>query len=593
MKNIYIKMTCAISLITMISFIACKKEFLDKQPIGQLSQNVLATKSGANKLLIGAYSGLEHKSIFGYNSFFAEIASHEAIWGAVWDADANSFENHKGNPAIGIYSSQWGSFYSAIQRANDVLRLLPLVPANELSADEALQLKAEAVFLRAVVHFRLAKTWLNVPYIDETVTFNAGNYNVPNTTSIWPKIEADFRFAADNLTETKTDAGRANSWAAKAFLAEVYMHQQKYAEALPLLTDCITNGGTASGQKYKLSDKYWDNFDANTENNAEEVFAIQYTINDGSNANNSNQDDLMFQPMVPVCAGGGTGACSFDMVNTYKTDPVTGLPLLDTYNDFNITNDQGLQASDPFTPYTGTLDPRLDNTVARRGIPLLDWGLFGPYWIYSQADMGCYGWKKFFFNKSDLGVNSESYGGWTTANNTNDILIRFADILLRAAECEVEVGSLANAEMYVNMVRARAANPAGWVKTYVDDNDPSKGFTNTPAANYFIGQYTGQFTANGQAYARKAVRFERRLELALEGHRFYDLQRWDKGTGSMADELNYIIDHENNHTTAGFPNLKGVVFTKGKNELYPIPQTEIDLSMVNGKSVLVQNPGYN
>ena len=591
MKNIYIKVSCAISLLTMISFIACNKDYLEKQPIGQLSQQVLATKAGANKLLIGAYAGLYDRFYGGYNPYFAELPSHEAIQGIVFDAASSSFESHTGTATNYLYEYEWKCFYDAIQRSNDVLRLLPLVSENELSADEALQLKAEAVFLRAFVHFRLAKTWLNVPYVDETVTFIAGNYNVPNTISIWPKIEADFQFAADSLAATKPDAGRANKWAAKAFLAEVYMQQHKYAEALPLLTDCINNGVTVSGQKYALNDKYYDNFDANTENGAESVFAIQYTVNDNAQGGNGNQDDILIEPVTPETAGGGIGACSFDMVNTFKTDSVTGLPLFDTYNAFNITNDMGLSPSDPFTPYTGTLDSRLDNTVTRRGIPVLDWGRFNVNWIYNQPEQGCYGWKKYFFKKADIGINSESIG-WTSVNNDNDILIRFADLLLRAAECEVEAGSLANAEAYVNQVRARAANPAGWVKTYIDDNDPSKGFTNTPAANYFVGLYTGQFTANGQAYARKAVHFERRLELALEGQRFFDLQRWDNGTGSMANELNAIIDHETNHIPATFTNLKGAVFTKGKNEIYAIPQSEIDLGVVNGKSVLVQNHDY-
>ena len=597
MKKIYTKVICAIGLVSMISFIACNKDFLDKQPKGSVSQQVLATKAGANKLLIGAYAMLDGQAnadYFGSNSNWlcSNLASHEAIWGTPFWPDVAAFENYIGMiPINNILEHVWDGNYDGIQRANDVLRLLPLVPENELSADEALQLKAEAIFIRAFLHFQLVLRFLNVPYVDETITFSAGNYNIPNTTPIWPKIEADFQFAADNLAEIKPDAGRANKWAAKAFLAKVYMQQHKYAEALPLLTDCIKNGVTAKGEKYVLYDNYSDNFNANKESGAESVFAIQYTVNDGSMGDNGNSGEVLVQPMVPECAGGGCGSVSFDMVNTFKTDSVTGLPLIDTYNDFNIKNDYGLLSSDPFTPYTGTLDPRLDNTVARRGIPLFDWGLWIPDWIFTPDEEGPYGWKKYFFYKADIGINTESFGGWTTINNDNNIVIRFADVLLLAAECEVEAGSLANAEAYVNQVRARAANPAGWVKTYVDNNDPTKGFTNTPAANYFIGLYTGQFKASGQAYARKAVHFERRLELALEGHRFFDLQRWDNGTGSMADEINSIIAHEN-ASPATLPNLKGAVFTKGKNEIFPISQAQIDLSVVNGKSVLVQNPGY-
>ena len=149
MKNIYFKVACAICLITMISFIACQKEFLEKQPLGQISEQVLATKAGANKLLVGAYASLYERGYLGYNSFFSEIASHEAIWGLVFDAESNSFENHTGTHYKFYYIPSGQHFIMRVQRANDVLRLLPLVPANELSAEEALQLKAEAMFLRA------------------------------------------------------------------------------------------------------------------------------------------------------------------------------------------------------------------------------------------------------------------------------------------------------------------------------------------------------------------------------------------------------------------------------------------------------------
>jgi hypothetical protein len=115
-------------------------------------------------------------------------------------------------------------------------------------------------------------------------------------------------------------------------------------------------------------------------------------------------------------------------------------------------------------------------------------------------------------------------------------MIRFADVLLWAAECEVEIGSLAQAEVYVNQIRARAADPAGWVYKYLDASNPMGGYSTTPAANYQIGLYTGQFAANGQAYAREAVRFERRLELACEYHRWFDLNatmQWIQATWAI------------------------------------------------------------
>lgn len=169
-------------------------------------------------------------------------------------------------------------------------------------------------------------------------------------------------------------------------------------------------------------------------------------------------------------------------------------------------------------------------------------------------------------------------------------MIRFADVLLWAAEVEVEIGSLALAENYVNRIRARAMNPAYWIKEYINAATPMAGFTNTNAANYKINLYSGQFQAQGKEYARKAVRFERKLELAMEGHRFFDLQRWDNGTGYMADVLNAYITHENN--SFDYLILKGARFTKNKNEIYPIPQAQIDISMKDGAPTLTQNPNY-
>ncbi len=474
-----------------------------------------------------------------------------------------------------------------------MLRVLAKVTDGSISANDAKEIKAEALFLRAVYHFEALKLWKNIPYVDETVSFANGNYDVSNTLPVYPKIEADFQFAVANLRATQPQIGRANSWAAKAFLAKVYMFEHKYTEAKALLTDVINNGVNSGGVKYDLLPNYGDNFDPLKKNSAESVFAVQMSVHDNASGFNGNPGDVGNFPI-----GGPASCCSFNqpsfsLVNSYKTDPVTGLPLLDTWNDSDIKNDMGLKGTDPFTPYTGTLDPRLDWTVGRRGIPYLDWGVMpGQPWVRAQSDAGPYEPIKNSYYKSEKDVASDTYAGWAAGNATsnNYTMIRFSDILLLAAEAEIEVGSLSQAEAYVNRVRSRAANPTGFVHTYVDNNDPSKGFTNTPAANYKIGLYSGQFAANGQDYARKAVRFERKIELGMEGHRFFDLQRWDDGTGYMAKVLNDYIAHET--TSYNYLILKGASFKQGKSELFPIPQSQIDLSRQNGKATLIQNPGY-
>lgn len=284
---------------------------------------------------------------------------------------------------------------------------------------------------------------------------------------------------------------------------------------------------------------------------------------------------------------------SFNLVNAYRTQ--NGLPIVDHFNDVMVTHDMGLADNAPFTPYAGPLDPRLDWTVARRGIPVHDWGLLQK-WV--SADLcGPYRSKKIVPWSGDATAGYEVMDGWLLASGVNFNMIRFADVLLWAAEVEVEIGSLDKAEEYVNKVRARAANSADFLKTYVDPGNPSAGFTNTPAANYDIEEYpVGRFTAIGKNEARKAVRFERRLELATEGHRFFDLQRYELVTpGEMATTINTYMQTENqaNINATGFPyELYVNKSFKPGFEIYAIPQGEIDVTMENGVKTLTQNPGH-
>ncbi len=594
-------------LFCLVLIYACGKNYLQKQPLGSLSETTLKNKAGVDGLLIGAYSLLDGVGQTGTgdpyytpisNWVLGGIASDDAHKGSEYGdiSEYQQIENYTETPVILPFNEKWIALYAGVQRANDVLRDLANVMDGSISTEEAKQITAEARFLRAVYHFEAAKIWRNVPYVDETISFSNNNYIVSNTAPIWPKIEEDLQFAAANLSNTNSEIGRANSWAAKAFLAKAYMFQQKFTEARTLLIDIITNGVTTAGIKYALTNKFADNFNPSKKNNSESVFSVQMTVHDNANGANGNAGDVL------NFASGGPASCcgfyqpSFSLVNSFKTDPVSGLPLLDTWNASDVKNDQGIASDAPFTPdNTQTLDPRLDYTAGRRGIPYLDWGVMpGRIWIVSQDAMGPYISIKQVYYKADQGTTSDTYQSWAVneVTSNNYVMIRFADVLLWAAECEVEVGSLAQAESYVNQVRARAANTEGWVHSYVDNNDPSKGFTNIPAASYRIGLYTGQFASQGQDYARKSVRFERKLELAMEGHRFFDLQRYDNGTGYMANELNAYIQHETHIPGYTFQYMNGALFNKGKNELYPIPQAQIDLSVQNGVAALKQNPGY-
>src|SRR5690606_1455652 len=237
------------------------------------------------------------------------------------------------------------------------------------------------------------------------------------------------------------------------------------------------------------------------------------------------------------------GCCGFyqptiDLVDSYRTD-ANGLPYIDDYNSTVVTNDLGISSDAPFTPYSGTLDPRLDRTVGRRGIPYLDWGNHpGQKWIRDQNYSGPYAPKKNIFPQETADEYWDK-SSWAPGSAININIIRFADVLLMAAEAEAQAGSLDKALEYVNEVRNRAANPATFVYKYIDPANPLDGVTSTPAANYRISPYAdGTFTS--KEVALKMIYFERKLELAMEGHRFFDLVRW----GIAAATLNTYFAFE-------------------------------------------------
>jgi hypothetical protein len=590
---------------------SCSKSFLTKAPVGNYTPDVVATQAGVSGLLIGAYSLLDGKGgagtgVPGGGDWVS--AGSNWVYGSVCADDSHKGSDPGDQPDIvslmtwsesstNIYIlGKWEACYDGVQRSNEVIREMRITKG--ITPADTVEFTAEARFLRAHYMMELQKVFGNVPFIDESITYTAGNWRVPNSADvatnnakIWPLIEADLQYGVDNLPETQSDFGRVNKWAAKAYLAKAKMYQQKYSDALPLLLDVIANGKTTQGVKYGLVAKFNDMFNAATKNNSESVFAVQNSVNDGSTAANANAGDVLnfsYDPSKPVsCCG--FNQPSYSLTNAFKTDPVTGYPLIDTYNNSNLKNDEGIKSSDPFVPDgTTPLDPRLDWTIGRRGIPFLDWGNNpGFTFVRNQASGGPYAPIKNAPYASQVGIFTDK-SSWTagyTAININ--LVRFADVLLWAAECQVEANALDAAQDLVNIVRNRAANPAGFVHTYIDPTKPQGGYTNTPAANYFIKPYAaGFFAAQGQAIARRYVHFERRLELAMEGQRFFDLVRY--GNGEAASELNAYVAKE---VSYGYSLLSGASF-KPTSGYYAIPQQEIDASVEGGKNTLTQNPGY-
>lgn len=569
----YIRKIITATLLTLL-VVSCGDGFLDVKPKGVLLPQQMNDRKGVNALLIAAYSLLDGVGAGGTswhgsadNWIYGAVASDDAYKGSTsGDQPEISFiEQRKIQPDNLHFRGKWRVVYDGVARSNDVL--LALAKATDIPAADKELITAEARFLRGHYHFEAKKMWQHVPYVDETM-YNPevpNSTKLPNTEEIWPKIEADLQFAYDKLPPSQGQKGRASKWAAAAMLAKAYLFQGKYDLAKPLLETIMTQGG------YSLVQNYADNFRAATNNNAESIFEVEHSVNDGAGGGeNGNQGATLNYPY-----GGPTTCCGFfqpsqNLVNAFKTD-ANGLPMLETFNDTDVKNDQGIESTQPFTPYDGTLDPRLDWTVGRRGIPYLDHGDHpGKAYVRDQAYAGPYSPKKHMFYKADIG--SATWTGNPRQNANNYRMIRYSHVILWLAECEAQIGSLERARELVNMIRERASHPSGFVKRADGSN----------AANYVISQYTTVWA--DKEMALKAVRFEERLEFGMEGHRFFDLVRW-----GLADVvMNAYYAKEKLKRTY----FNDVIFEKNKHEYYPIPAQEILNSTLDGKVTLQQNRGY-
>jgi starch-binding outer membrane protein, SusD/RagB family len=560
MKRIHniILLACAVFLGS------CGKGFLDKNPQGELVQEQIETPAGVEGMLTGAY-GLVNGNVNGtwgnYASapsqwLFGEVGSDNAHKGSNNgdQPNMNQVELHDVSTANDNTEVVWNRYYEGVARCNNTLRLLTAVQAgsSKLSDARAKQVEAEARFLRAHYYFFLRRVFVNIPYIDETITA-ADAMKVANDKEVYPMIEADLQFAIDNLPPAweGADIGRASKLAAQAYLGKVLLYQKKYATALPLFTAVI-------GAKPSIETMpFENNFDVTKENGPETIFASQHAINPDGGGDNANVGDMLggFYGTAPVSCCGFYQP-SFDLVNSYRVAP-NGLPMLDgSYRTNPYKSDFGLTGAAK-TQYTVdttiAMDPRLDYTVGRRGVPYRDWGTMpGDAWIRDPAYAGPFVGVKHMVDGAVRGTETVAGAPYITSLNVN--IIRLADVYLMAAECYVEQNNLGAALNLVNKIRLRASLL------------PPKRIGNSRAAKYNVQQYTA-FAS--QDVARRAVRFERRLELALEGHRFYDLVRW-----GIAEQT---IESYSAFEGSLLPAFLNIQFEQ-KDEYFPIPQQQIDRS---------------
>jgi len=557
-----------IYLLTLfVAISACSDDFTEQPAIGALSDAAVQNEAGVELLLIGAYSTLDGiRNNLSGNGFAAsgdnwwlDALSDDAHKGSTDGDQADLFEMEvynwtTGNPYI---LGKWSSIFAGINRANAVIALIATIEDADLTGK-----LAEARFLRGHFNFELQKMFGNVPYISEENYANT-EFNQPNPGPIWDQIEADFQFAIDNLPASQAQTGRPSSWAAKAYLGKVHLQQSEWGPAFDLFEEVINDG------PYALNPEFVANWESAGENSSEAIFAIQFTADGGQSLNGNIGGVLNFPNPGPFGSCCGFYQPSQDLVNAFQTDG-SGLPLLDTFNDTDVANDYDTKDEEPFTTHTGPLDPRLDYTVGRRGIDYNRYGTFpGNSWIRAAPEdiSGPYLPAKNVYQSGD--TDNQGTGAWGEQHaGINYHIIRFADVLLMGAEAAAETNDLASALTWTNLVRNRAKNMT-FIQNAAGDAD---------AANYQIEPYTSFATKD---YAIKAVRFERRLELSMEGHRFFDLRRWGN-TVSVMNE--YVINESRTITNFG-TKAKTV---EAKHAILPIPLTAIDLS----GGILQQNPGY-
>ena len=539
-------------------FTSCN-DMLDTVPQGQFTSEQLDENS-VEGLLASAYAGLE-AHFFGNNEAFAGPSTN-------WIFDVRSDDAYKGGGGTGMEENihllevseinsdnvsclnKWQNNYYAISRVHNAM----LAVKQATSISNADELMGELKTLRAWYYFDLIRIFNRIPYFTEDEDVNTKPNDEYTRDEIFSFIKRDLAEAIEVLPAQKSSAGRITKTTAQAMMAKVCAFTGSW-EDVKTYADAVINSG-----QYSLYANFGDLSQIDKNNGSESIFALQCsTANDNAHINWSNLLNCTYSDGNLYGTGDDFFYASQNLVNAFRTNPNTGLPYLDgTFNQVNVT-----------TNYNGTVDPRLDFTVGRIGMP----------WrghTYTQGWCRAYDVYGEYSNKKAWPAPEKALATWPWGcNSLNFMFIRYADILLLKAEALVETASgnnaaedsgLAEARSLVNQVRQRAANSVDPNYTPMD-LDP---FT----ADYFVGLYPTDWDGNlywTKDRARAAVRFERRLELALEGNRWFDLVRW--GSDYLISTMNTYMTEES--ALRSYYQGRSV----STNEIFlPIPLAEIDNS---------------
>lgn len=562
MKKKYLSLLAACSFL----FAGCS-DFLDMNPNGILDEESVSGVEQLDKLVISAYSmlGNDHYDI-PFNLWpYGNVRSDDAYKGGRDESDIQDFHFYETSSNItanfGEPDGLWYNCYIAISRANNALRSLNNVSEQDFP-NKKIRI-GECRFIRGHFYFLLKVLFKSIPYIDETVAIEdygtISNIALSND-ELWQKIADDFKAAYDNLPESQgTDVGRANKYSAAAYLAKTYLYKAYRQDEKHNVTEInaedlkqvLTFSNEVMSSDYGLEDDFAYNFlPGSYENGKESLFAIQHSTDDGTLYGRLNFSDALNVPMK------FSGSCDFqkpsqNLVNAYKT--VNGLPEFSDYNkaDYNANTDK--------------VDPRLYHTVALPGVPYKydKKNIFDESWTRNKAVYGLYS-----SLKENVALNDPSSVliDPFRANTKNKIVIRYADVVLMRAEALIELDRKKEALPLINEIRERAKKSTGLIDY---------------AENVDIALYVDNVNCNWtKPYAREALRWERRLELAMESQRFFDLVRW----GIADSVINTFYKEEAPKRTY----YEDAHFEKNRAEYVPIPQQQINFS----KQVYKQNYGY-
>ena len=603
-KNILLGVICCLALA------ACnEKEFLDLPPQASLDNSSLTSSEGISYLINAAYAALAGPNVtFGAMSspvnhwIEGELHSDNAYKGGGGPSDNTNMhmiETNAIDASHGLLNGWWQALYQSIRRTNMALNALnDLDPAD---VPELEYLKAEMRVLRAHYYFELSRHFNKIAWIDDQTPeeeYSTTRNDVYSRDEILGMIAKEMEEAGQILPDSFLDLGRVNKWVAKAYAAKVYLYKayrqnpsnnavtgidQGDLNKVVALTGEVINSG-----KYGLFDDFQQLDIVEYENGKESIFAVQYSMNDGATLSlpwaysaigHVNWSALLNTPKGPY-NGDNFFWASQDLVNAFKT--VNGLPMLDgsfQNEDYDVVVET---VNGDTKTYTNTqidhpVDPRLDFIVGRLNVR---WKTYEvePVTETWYRDFNSYGYHiiKRFLVSPDSGHLATTYPWGNSGLNYQ--IIRYASVLLWRAEALVELGRQDEARELVNQIRRRAKN-SPYVTAWGDKTKfPQAVDIDGYAAKYEIEEYPAAGWT--QDYARKAVRFETRLELALEGERFFDLVRW----GVMADTMNRFVQVEKSKRVY----YEGVSFKAGRDEYFPIPVTQYNLT----GGTYVQNPGY-